>query len=90
MGDAIECATCKRRTVGEFCSECVKKHAEVEDLAARFLGPVITAEILSNADAQQLQSRRELVQVAFDYAEVFVAIRNERRRRSSDQTFASS
>lgn len=83
MGDAIECATCKRRTVGEFCGECVKKHAEVEELAARFLGPIITAEVMSNADAHQLQSRRELVQVAFDYAEVFVEMRNERRRRSA-------
>lgn len=106
MGDATQCARCQRRTVGEFCGSCVKVHAEVEELAARFIGPVITAEVMRNRDpeaqmarlrlalmdeqagsgdapsSEESDRRRALVQIAFDYAETFVEMRNERRRRA--------
>jgi hypothetical protein len=63
----------------------VKAHAEIEELAARFIGPVITAQVLATQSVGEVEGaggRRALVQVAFDYAETFVEMRNERRRRA--------
>lgn len=99
MPDVIECKGCGLRTTAEFCTECLRKHEEVERLAAQFapqlavpvmqyMASPLGAPDISVAEESLVkkhidQTNKAAVLQAFAMAEAFVEIRAQRRSRLS-------
>jgi len=78
--DVTKCAKCGLRTVGQFCGECVKKFAEVEQLAAQILPHLAAADaIWSGIKDKEAGTPRDHAVHSFELAEAFVKERDARR-----------
>lgn len=92
MEDEVKkCGRCGLRTMGDFCSSCVAKTRELDDLAMAFV-PQLYAEAVKSeydVDGRGQPSRRvyrddelvpPLTERAYELAKHFLAERDKRRK----------